>query len=116
MRTFPTAKPATSAAKRAAPAKTAASLKLIIRASETSWISVTADGQPVTHETLIAPAAFSVRGSREIVVRIGNAAGVNFLFNDQDIPAQGAESEVKTYVFDSGGMHQVATQEPAQSQ
>lgn len=116
VRTFPAAKPATPSAKRAAPAKTAASLKLIIRASETSWISVTADGQPVAHETLIAPAAFSVRGTREIVVRIGNAAGVNFLFNDQDIPAQGGESEVKTYVFDSSGMHQVATQEPAQSQ
>ncbi len=119
VRTFPAAKPATKsatpAAKPAAPAKTAANLKLIIRASETSWISVTADGQPVAHETLIAPAAFSVRGTREIVVRIGNAAGVSFLFNDQDIPAQGAESEVKAYVFDSTGMHQVATQEPAQT-
>jgi len=108
VRTLPAAKPA-------APAKVVGNLKLIIRASETSWISVTADGQPVTHETLIAPAAFSVHGTREIVVRTGNSAGVSFLFNDQEIPAQGAESEVKTYVFDSNGMHLAANQEPAQN-
>ncbi|MFZ0808245.1 MAG: RodZ domain-containing protein [Candidatus Sulfotelmatobacter sp.] len=115
VRTFPAAKPVIPAAKPVAPAKTIANLKLIIRASETTWISVAADGQPVAHETLIAPAAFSVRGTREIVVRIGNAAGVSFLFNDQDIPASGGESEVKTYVFDSSGMHQAATPEPAQA-
>jgi len=105
VRTIPAAKPAT-------PAKAITGLKLIIRASETSWISVTADGQPVTHETLIAPAAISVHATREIVARIGNAAGVSFLFNDQEIPADGAEAEVKTYVFDSNGMHLAAVQEP----
>jgi cytoskeleton protein RodZ len=109
VRTFPAAKPAT----HKTPAKPIASLKLIIRASETTWIAVTADGQPVTHETLIAPAAISVHATREIVARIGNAAGVSFLFNDQEIPAEGAEAEVKTYVFDSTGMHAAATQEPA---
>ena len=105
VRTFPAAKPVS-------PAKAVTNLKLIIRATETSWIAVTADGQPVAHETLIAPAAFSVHGSHEIVVRIGNAAGVSFLFNDQEIPADGAEAEVKTYVFDSSGMHSAAAQEP----
>ena len=100
VRTFPPAKPATAA--KATPK--IASLKLIIRASQTSWISVTADGQPVTHETLIAPAAISVHASHEIVARIGNSAGITFLFNDQEIPADGTEAEVKTYVFDAQGM------------
>ena len=82
----------------------AAVLTLIIRASENSWISVTADGQTVSQETLIAPAHTSVRATREIVVRAGNAAGVSFLWNGQEIPAQGSEAEAKTYIFDAAGM------------
>ena len=94
-------------------AKAATPLTLVIRATETSWISVLADGQPISHETLIAPARTSVRASREIVVRIGNAAGVTFLWNGQEVPADGAESEVKTFVFDSTGMRVVPSTSPS---
>src|SRR5579859_3585631 len=90
-----------------APEKSAPTLTLVIRATETSWVSVLADGQTVSQETLIAPAHTSVRANREIVARVGNAAGVIFLWNGQEIPAAGAESEVKTFVFDSTGMHEV---------
>ena len=92
-------------------------LTLVIRATETSWISVIADGQTVSQETLIAPAHTSVRATREIVARIGNAAGVTFLWNGQEIPAAGAEAEVKTFVFDSTGMRVLPpTPPPAQNQ
>jgi len=67
-----------------------------------------ADGQTVSQETLIAPAHASIRANREIVARIGNAAGVTFLWNGQEIPADGAEGEVKTFVFDSTGMRVAA--------
>ncbi len=77
---------------------------LVIRATKTSWISVEADGQLVSEETLIAPAHTSARANREIVVKAGNAAGVSFLLNGKEIPARGNEAEVKTYVFDSKGM------------
>jgi cytoskeletal protein RodZ len=89
--------------------KSATPLTLVIRATETSWISVLADGQTVSQETLIAPANTSVRANREIIAKIGNAAGVTFLFNGQEIPADGAEAEVKTFVFDSNGMRVAAT-------
>jgi cytoskeletal protein RodZ len=79
-------------------------LSLIIRATETSWISVQADGQLVTEETLIAPAYYSVHAGREIQVRVGNAAGVSFVFNGKEVAAQGNASEAKTVVFDSSGM------------
>src|SRR6202161_3339627 len=97
----------TSASNQAIPkpsSNSTAPLKLVIRAQETSWISVQADGQTVSQETLIAPAHASVRASREIVARIGNAAGITFLWNGQEIPADGAEAEVKTFVFDANGM------------
>jgi len=88
-------------------------LTLVIRATENSWVSVTADGQNVSSENLIAPAHTSVRASREIVARIGNAAGVTFLWNGKEVPAQGAEAEVKTFVFDAQGMRVLSTNQPA---
>jgi cytoskeletal protein RodZ len=105
VRTFPKSTP--KASPSAAPTFT-----LVIRATETSSISVLADGQPVSHETLIAPAHTSVRATREIVARVGNAAGVTFLWNGQEIPADGAESEVKTFVFDSHGMRVIPSTPP----
>ena len=98
-----------SAANVQPPAKSAATLTLVIRASENSWISVTADGLAVSQETLIAPAHTSFRASREIVAKVGNAAGVSFLWNGQEIPAQGSEAEVKTLVFDATGMRALPT-------
>jgi cytoskeleton protein RodZ len=95
------------------PQKSAPSLTLVIRATETSWISVLADGQAVSQETLIAPAHTSVRANREIIAKVGNAAGVTFLWNGQEIRADGAESEVKTFIFDSTGMHVAPTSQPA---
>jgi hypothetical protein len=94
------------------PEPSATTLTLVIRATETSWISVLADGQNVNQETLIAPAHTSVRATREIVARIGNAAGVTFLFNGKEIPADGAEAEVKTFVFDSSGMRVLPSSAP----
>jgi cytoskeletal protein RodZ len=96
--------------KPAASDKPGPTMTLVIRASETSWISVTADGQQVSQETLIAPAHTSIRASREIVARIGNAAGVTFLFNGQEIPAQGAKAEAKTFIFDAQGMRVIQNQ------
>jgi cytoskeletal protein RodZ len=90
--------------------KPVASLKLVIRATENSWISVLADGQLVTEETLIAPAHTSVHATREIVVKVGNAAGVSFLFNGAETPLQGNEAEVKTLVFDASGMKEAPAQ------
>ena len=95
------------------PAKSTAQLKLVIRANETSWISLIADGQTVSRETLIAPAHASVRANHEIVAKIGNAAGVTFLWNGKEIPADGAEAEVKTFIFDSDGMRVVPTTQPS---
>jgi cytoskeletal protein RodZ len=100
---------APDAASAAPISKTPARFRLVIHADENSWISVTADGQAVSHETLIAPADASFRGNREIVARIGNAAGVSFVWNGQEFQPQGAEAEVKTFVFDENGMHEVSS-------
>ncbi len=96
----PTPEESTASAPPAAPTNT---FSVLIRADETSWVSITADGKPVAHETLIAPAHTSVRASGQVVVKAGNAAGISFELNGKEIPAQGNEGEVKTYVFDAAG-------------
>ena len=98
------------ASKPAPSDKGSGSLTLVIRAAENSWISVLADGQLVTQETLIAPANTSVRAAHQITVKIGNAAGISFLFNGQEVPPQGEESEVKTVIFDASGFKSIAAQ------
>ena len=107
----PTTPPANSApptrtAARTPAAKPPATFTLLIRAEESTWVSLTADGEPVvTNETLIAPAQTSVRATREIVVKTGNAAGISFLLNGKAIPAKGNEGEPRTYVVDATGIH-----------
>ena len=86
---------------------------LRIRASETSWIAVSTDGKPEIRETLIAPASTFIRASREITVKVGNAAGVSFLINGKEIPPQGSEAEVKTLSFDSAGMREAVNHTPS---
>jgi len=98
----PVAKPAI----HTTPPKAPPAFTLVIRASETSWIAITADGQPVAHETLIAPANTSVRAAHEITVRVGNAAGISFLLNGKEIPTSGNPGEVRTYTFDATGMRE----------
>jgi hypothetical protein len=95
------------AAKHTTPApatKPPATFTLLIRAEESTWVSLIADGKPVAQENLIAPAHTSVRATREIVVKAGNAAGISFVLNGKEIPAQGNEGEVRTYVFDPTGL------------
>jgi cytoskeletal protein RodZ len=95
---------------RATVAKAPATFTLRIRALETIWISVMADGRSVAQETLIAPAETSIRANSEIVVKTGNAAGIGFALNAKEIPAEGKEGEVRTFTFDSSGMKASAAQ------
>jgi len=104
--------PAAKASVHNPAAKSASTFTLLIRAEKTSWVSILADGKPVAEETLIAPAHTSVRATREISVRTGNAAGISFLLNGKEIPAQGVDGEVRLYTFDAQGMKASAAQPP----
>jgi transcriptional regulator with XRE-family HTH domain len=85
---------------------------LLIRADQTSWVSIFADGQPVAKETLIAPANSSVRANHDITVRAGNAAGISFMLDGKEIPAQGSPGEVRTFTFDATGLRSSAVAQP----
>jgi cytoskeletal protein RodZ len=88
--------------------KPPATFTLTIRAAQTSWVAITADGQPVATETLIAPANTSVRAQHEITVKTKNAGGVSFLLNGKQLSAEGAPGEAHTYTFDASGLRSPA--------
>ncbi len=85
---------------------------LLIRADQTSWVSIIADGQPIARETLIAPANTSVRANHDITVRAGNAAGISFMLDGKEIPVQGSPGEVRTFTFDATGLRSSAPAQP----
>jgi helix-turn-helix protein/uncharacterized protein DUF4115 len=97
---LPVTKPHASATAASSPS----TFTLLIRADQTSWVTISADGQPAAKETLIAPAHTSVRASREIIVRAGNAAGISFLLNGKEIPTHSSPGEVGIFTFDANGM------------
>ena len=98
------AAPPSKAVGSSSAASNPAPFTLLIRAEKTSWVSITADGNVVAEETLIAPAEKRVRASDQIVVKTGNAAGISFLLNAKEIPSQGKDGEVKTYTFNASGI------------
>lgn len=88
-------------------------LTLLIRADQTCWVSISADGQPVATETLIAPAHTSVLAAREITIKAGNTAGISFQLNGKEIQVQGNPGEVRTFTFDATGMRASSDAQPA---
>lgn len=104
--------PASTAIPNASPAPT--SFVVRIKASEDSWVSVTADGKPVFEDTMEELAEKSLEAHSEMVVRVGNLGGLDFWFNGTKLPLQGEEGEVKTLTFDTNGLRpQVPKPQPA---
>jgi hypothetical protein len=82
----------------------------VIRAREESWVSITADGRAISSELLSAGSERAVRGRKEIMVKAGNAGGVDFRFNGQKLDIGGESGEVKTVSF---GPHGIVPNAPA---
>jgi cytoskeleton protein RodZ len=107
----PTGKPATSVVPKtsqdltnAAPAAVPGEFTVVIQAREESWISITADGKAISSELLSAGGERTVHGRKEIIVKAGNAGGVDFRFNGQKLAIGGESGEVKTVTFGPQGI------------
>jgi cytoskeleton protein RodZ len=88
----------------ATPAAAPGEFTVVIRAREESWVSITADGRAISSELLSAGSERAVRGRKEIMVKAGNAGGVDFRFNGQKLDIGGAFGEVKTVTFGPRGI------------
>jgi len=75
-----------------------------LEAHEESWVSITADGKTHSSELLPAGSERAIRGRKEIVVRLGNAGGVDLRFNGKKVNSGGDFGEVKTITFGPTGL------------
>lgn len=67
-----------------------------IHAKELAWIQVEADGKPIFSENLAANSDRVVKASKKIVIRTGNAGGIELSENNKPLPALGPRNEVRT--------------------
>jgi cytoskeleton protein RodZ len=86
------------------PAATSEEFTVVIQAREESWISVTVDGRAIASEFLAAGSERAIQGQKEIIVKAGNAGGVDFLFKGKKLDTGGKPGEVKAITFGPQGM------------
>ena len=98
--------PAAAAATTASPAAQGPSFELLIRAKEDSWMSIVADGKEVMSGTLKAETERSVRARDRVVLKIGNAGGVEISHNGKAMAPLGVPGQSRTVTFTSGGLQQ----------
>jgi hypothetical protein len=108
--TLPAQQPTTSATTD--PAAETASFKVVVQARQDSWVSITADGKEVMSQVLGAPSEKAVEAHKEIIIKVGNAGGVDFLFNGKKLPSQGEQDQVKVLTFDPNGLETPVSKAP----
>ncbi len=75
---------------------------VLIRAKQDSWVSITADGKPFSEGMLNADTVEQVRASREVVLKTGNARGMEVSHNGK--PVALGDREVTTVIFTPEGV------------
>ena len=77
-----------------------------VKAKEDSWVSVVADGKSVMQRVLAADKHKKIKAGKTLVLRTGNAGGIEVSFNGRPLGALGNENEPRTLTFNSSGLVQ----------
>ncbi len=77
---------------------------LAIRANQQTWVSMVVDGKPYLDQTLSAGTERTVQARESIVLRTGNAGGLEFSYNGQPVVAAGKDGQVRTMTFTPRGV------------
>jgi cytoskeleton protein RodZ len=75
-----------------------------IQAREDSWTTITADGKTIYSGLLSAGDQRDVRGRNEVIVKAGNAGGIDLRFNGKELTRPGQSGQVRTLTFGPGGL------------
>jgi len=67
-------------------------------------VQIVADGRLLSEGVLVAPAEKRVQAAKEVVIKTGNAAGVEVSFNGQPLPPLGDVNQVATLTLNAGGV------------
>jgi cytoskeleton protein RodZ len=77
---------------------------VLIQAREDSWTTITADGKTVYSAILSAGDQRAIRGRKEVIVKAGNAGGIDLRFNGKELNRLGDSGQVRTITFGPGGI------------
>ena len=77
---------------------------VVVQAREESWVSITADGKTHSSELLGPGSERALRGRKEVIVKLGNAGGVDLRLNGKKLDTGGDFGEVKTVTIGPGGL------------
>jgi hypothetical protein len=77
-----------------------------VKAKEDSWISIVADGKSVMERVLSAEKKKKIKAGKTIVLRTGNAGGIEVTFNGVSLGSLGNENEPRTLTFNANGLVQ----------
>jgi len=77
---------------------------VVIQAREDSWTTITADGSTVYSGMLSAGDQRAIRGRKEVIVKAGNAGGIDLRFNGKQLDRQGDSGQVRTITFGPSGI------------
>jgi len=75
-----------------------------VRATQDAWVQIVADGKLFSEGVLIPPAEKRVQAAKEVVLKTGNAAGVEVSFNGQPLPSLGDQNQMATVTFTAAGV------------
>lgn len=74
-------------------------IRVTLHAKESSWVQITSDGKVMLEGNLAAETQKSFRAAKELVVRLGNAGGVEISYNGKPMSPFGPEVKMKTLTF-----------------
>jgi cytoskeleton protein RodZ len=81
-------------------------VRLNLRMKSESWVSVKADGKLQWEGVLQASSFRTFKAAKEIVVKLGNAPGVEVSYNGKNLPAFTDDSKTKTLTINQDGLVQ----------
>lgn len=73
--------------------------EVVITATQRCWLRVVVDDQQQYEGTLLPGQTKSFAGKQSVVVRAGNAGGINITYNNKDLGPMGAASDVLEKVY-----------------
>lgn len=79
-------------------------IQLYVIASQRAWMRVSVDGEVAFEGRVLAGSAYPFAGKVRIVILTGNGAGLQVLFNQQDLGTLGFLGEVVERIFTLQGM------------
>jgi cytoskeleton protein RodZ len=84
----------------------ARAFNVVIKARQDSWISISADGRMLWEGTLSENDERAVKADKELVLKTGNAAGIEVSYNGKMLGTLGKDKQVRTLTFNTAGLQQ----------